>query len=108
MPRGRPKGSKDSAPRVRHIKPSESRSRQVRDFFKLLSINRLTTLVDLADRTGYSRVNVNYYKSGKRMPSAAIMDDLVEALGYEIKFVRKDASPEQLLADIGLKIRVDK
>jgi transcriptional regulator with XRE-family HTH domain len=107
MARGRPSGSKDAKPRVRFTTPSSSRSKMVRDLFEKLRVNRLTTIVDLADRTGYSRQCVSFYKSGRSMPNAEQIEQLGEALGYEAVWVRKNATPAQLMADLGLDVQMN-
>lgn len=107
MPRGRPPGSKDTKPRVRSTIPSSSRSKVVRDLFEKLRVNRLTTIADLADRSGYSRQCVSFYKSGRNMPSAEQIEQIGEVLGYELVWIRKNATPAQLMADLGLDVSMN-
>ena len=104
--RGRPTGVKDAAPRIRATQPSGSRSKTVRAVFDKLRVRRLTTMSALSDRTGYSRQSLSFYKSGRQMPNAEALDEIVDALGYDIVLVRKGASAEQLMADLGIQVSV--
>lgn len=76
-------------PAVKRPKPSEPIALVAH--IRRLRLQRNWSLDTLAGKSGMASVRIGSYERGDRQPSAAVLAEIFDALGYEIRVVPKDA-----------------
>lgn len=83
---GRPKGSTDRY--RRRCGPSVSASPTVREIFEIIYRQR-AVMMDVAITAGILPASLSNYKMGYNTPSIMTVEQIADALGYEVKLVKK-------------------
>ncbi len=82
-------GSSDSYKRIRGGSTPQTTSKVLRTLFLRLDRSTMTTY-ELAAATDTLPASLSLYRHGRQTPSILKVEELADALGYELKLVKKE------------------